>query len=115
MTMSFCLSVSLFVRLSVYLLKRVHKNSFSQKLNNLELWSPLTSNRKSYTGFSKKSFYAVSLLLAAGAYCVAPLGRYLAIFKTDDDDDDDDDDGGGDDDVGERAAGRTAHTGAHDD
>ena len=52
MAISFCLSVRLFVRLSVCRLKRVHKTRFSQKLNNLELRSLLMANRKSYMGFT---------------------------------------------------------------
>jgi len=43
--------VYLFVRLSVY--PKTRKTQFSQKLSNLELWSLLTTNRKSYMGFSK--------------------------------------------------------------
>jgi len=31
----------------------MQKKRFSQKLNNLELWSLLTTYRKSYIGFSK--------------------------------------------------------------
>jgi len=45
------LSVCLSVCLSVY--RQIAKTRFSQKLSNLELWSLLTTYRKSYTGFSK--------------------------------------------------------------
>jgi len=46
MLLSICLSVCL-------LPKGVHETRFSQTLSNLELWSLLTTNRKSYRGFSK--------------------------------------------------------------
>jgi len=49
-------AVRLFVFMSVCSsvcgLKRVHKTRFSHKLSNLEQWSLLTTNRKSYVGFS---------------------------------------------------------------
>jgi len=49
--LSICLSVCLLVCLSVC--RQNTKTRFSQKLSNLELWSLLTTYRKSYMGFSK--------------------------------------------------------------
>jgi len=44
--LSICLSVSLSVA-------KIQKHNFLKKLNNLELWSLLTTYKKSYMGFSK--------------------------------------------------------------
>jgi len=52
---SICSSVCLFVFLSVC--RQLAKTRFSQKLSNLELWSPLTTYRKSYIGFSKNPLF----------------------------------------------------------
>jgi len=46
-------SVHLFVCLFVSLSLKCVKTRFSQKLSNLELWSLLTTNRKSCMGLSK--------------------------------------------------------------
>jgi len=35
----------------------MQKKRFSQKISNLELWSPLTTYRKSYMGFLKNHYW----------------------------------------------------------
>ena len=58
MAICFCLFGRLFVCLSVSLSPktRTQKTRFFQNLSNLELWSLLTTNRKSYMGFSNNTF-----------------------------------------------------------
>jgi len=51
MAMSFCLSVSFFVRL--FSETCTQKRCFSQKLSSLKLWSLLPTSMKFYMGFSK--------------------------------------------------------------
>jgi len=51
--LSICSSVCLSVCLSVCQSPKCKKTRFSQTLSNLELWSLLTTYRKSYMGFSK--------------------------------------------------------------
>jgi len=49
-----------FVFLSVRLSPEMHtQKQFSQKLSSLELWSLLTTSRKSYMGFTKNPFLAL--------------------------------------------------------
>ena len=56
-------TVHLFVRLFVCRQKRAHKTQFSQKANDLDIWSLLTTNRKSYMGFLKKTFWNPWIIL----------------------------------------------------
>ena len=55
--LSVCLSFRLSVRLFVCRLKRVSKlTRFSQTVSNVQLWSLLTTDKKSYMGLSKNTF-----------------------------------------------------------
>ena len=55
------------VRLSVAKM-RTQKTVFFQKLSNLELWSLLTTNRKSYMTFTKNVFWTPNIQDGVGLH-----------------------------------------------
>jgi len=60
-------AVRLSVRLSVAKM-RTQKTVFFQKLSNLELWSLLTTNRKSYMTFTKNVFWTPNIQDGVGLH-----------------------------------------------